>query len=510
MIPNLLPFSFFRIHLQNYPMKMGQFNRGNPAMANWMQQQQQQQHQGGMGMGGMPGGPGPTTKGSNKRGAANANMGSNVRNKVSSAGPSGPVPMMGSNCNNNNHHMFNNLGDCGMDGGGVMPDFPPEDISGAMASLAGASSSSLQGVKIPDENLTPEQMAHRQERIEKLRQIQMMLLPENAPGAGAGGGPPGGVPAGGGVSAQKSPINPTSSGPMSGMMMGTTTTTSSSMTGDCALSKNNSNSVGQPSVDCISGPVVMGGPGGNNNNNMLFSGGGPRGPSPHLQHQQQHQMPPGAMGPGPGWKRQHSMPSGMSGPPHGMGPGGGPGGMGMIGGPGMGPGGFPGPGPNFHGNGMANMHHMGHPQHQQQQPSFKGAAMQGIGGGLGPHQQQQHRMMMNGTGGPGGPGEMGIMQGPGSGGGIPPGGNGGLPPPYHQTQRSASVPMGGNSMQPQQHPATSPLHGGGGGMMSRGMSIGGGGGPQGGMPFHKDWPGNGPMDVNSNSNSIGKWRERMA
>lgn len=208
----------------------------------------------------------------------------------------------------------------------------------------------------------------------------------------------------------------------------------------------------------------------------MFGGGPMGGIGPRGQPLQQ-QMMHGSIGPGPGWKRQHSMPGGPH-HVHGMG---GPGGMGM-----MGPGGFPGGPGNFQGNNLPNMHHLGAPPQQ-----FKGQQGPGPMHGLGP----QHRMMMNGGSGPG---EMGMHSGIGPGGG-----NGNLPPPYHQTQRSNSVPMGiGGNLQ--SHSSTSPLHPGVGaapGVMGPRPVMGG---PPGMPHFQKEWPGNGPMDVNSNNNSIGK------
>lgn len=44
---------------------------------------------------------------------------------------------------------------------------------------------SLQGVKVPDEDLTPQQRQHREEQLATLRKMQQMLFPEeNATGMG--------------------------------------------------------------------------------------------------------------------------------------------------------------------------------------------------------------------------------------------------------------------------------------------------------------------------------------
>ena len=42
-------------------------------------------------------------------------------------------------------------------------------------------------MKIPDENLTPQQRQHREEQLARLRNMQQMLFPENAPDGGVGG-----------------------------------------------------------------------------------------------------------------------------------------------------------------------------------------------------------------------------------------------------------------------------------------------------------------------------------
>lgn len=49
-------------------------------------------------------------------------------------------------------------------------------------SLAGLEPS-LQGVKVPDEDLTPQQRQHREEQLATLRKMQQMLFPEENPGA---------------------------------------------------------------------------------------------------------------------------------------------------------------------------------------------------------------------------------------------------------------------------------------------------------------------------------------
>lgn len=162
------------------------------------------------------------------------------------------------------------------------------------------------GVKIPDENLTPQQRAHREEQLATIRKMQQMLFPESGgPNSNQGPGP------GPGDSNQPpNDINPPNSTanmnmpfpPMSGM--GPNGPMGSGPNGPM-VSMSNSMSSG-PSCT-MSGPM------------------GPNGP-----------MGPGPMGPG--------GPMGPNGPMGGpMGGMGGPGGMGMGGHGSMGPNGMMGP-----------------------------------------------------------------------------------------------------------------------------------------------------------------------
>lgn len=63
----------------------------------------------------------------------------------------------------------------------------------------GGMTPSLQGVKVPDANLTPQQRQHREEQLAKLKEMNCLLFPEQMPGdclindadqQGAGNGPP--------------------------------------------------------------------------------------------------------------------------------------------------------------------------------------------------------------------------------------------------------------------------------------------------------------------------------
>ncbi|GAB0091171.1 hypothetical protein DMENIID0001_059840 [Sergentomyia squamirostris] len=48
----------------------------------------------------------------------------------------------------------------------------------AAAAVAAANANFIQGVKVPDENLTPQQRQHREEQLAQLRKMQIMLFPE--------------------------------------------------------------------------------------------------------------------------------------------------------------------------------------------------------------------------------------------------------------------------------------------------------------------------------------------
>lgn len=64
--------------------------------------------------------------------------------------------------------------ECGEDGGmgaGKMP-MGPGDLTNSVPSL--------QGVKVPDENLTPQQRQHREEQLAKLKKMNQFLFPETA------------------------------------------------------------------------------------------------------------------------------------------------------------------------------------------------------------------------------------------------------------------------------------------------------------------------------------------
>ncbi|XP_028145379.1 protein BCL9 homolog [Diabrotica virgifera virgifera] len=75
-----------------------------------------------------------------------------------------------------------------------LPDVVP-DMDACSPSLANVQPS-LQGVKVPDENLTPQQRQHREVQLATIRKMQQMLFPESqsmegVPGGAAGGNAPG-------------------------------------------------------------------------------------------------------------------------------------------------------------------------------------------------------------------------------------------------------------------------------------------------------------------------------
>lgn len=90
---------------------------------------------------------------------------------------------------------------------------PTNPVMGHSPSLMGGSTSpgpgglqpSLQGVKVPDENLTPQQRQHRENQLANLRKIEMMLFTDKkddcagpldqAQGTPPSSGPPTNVPA---------------------------------------------------------------------------------------------------------------------------------------------------------------------------------------------------------------------------------------------------------------------------------------------------------------------------
>lgn len=80
----------------------------------------------------------------------------------------------------------------------TMVNSGPGSLGSTSPGLGGLTPS-LQGVKVPDANLTPQQRQHREEQLAKLKEMNCLLFPEHMPGdclindtdqQGAGGGPP--------------------------------------------------------------------------------------------------------------------------------------------------------------------------------------------------------------------------------------------------------------------------------------------------------------------------------
>lgn len=83
----------------------------------------------------------------------------------------------------NNHHLE------GLEGvGNGLPEVTP-DMDNCSPSLSNMQPS-LQGVKVPDENLTPQQRQHREEQLATIRKMQQMLFPENQAVENQGQGEP--------------------------------------------------------------------------------------------------------------------------------------------------------------------------------------------------------------------------------------------------------------------------------------------------------------------------------
>lgn len=72
-----------------------------------------------------------------------------------------------------NHHNLDNLDSVSNGLADVVPDM------NACSPSLGNVQPSLQGVKVPDENLTPQQRQHREEQLATIRKMHQMLFPEN-------------------------------------------------------------------------------------------------------------------------------------------------------------------------------------------------------------------------------------------------------------------------------------------------------------------------------------------
>lgn len=112
------------------------------------------------------------------------------KNKKGGGGPPPgdfPPPPQGPNWNTQGKPGYPNYYDgppyCGQSPGPNGPNQPPGYFGGQQMPS---------GVKIPDENLTPQQRMHREEQLAKMRKMQALLFPENdhPPGMQDGNCPP--------------------------------------------------------------------------------------------------------------------------------------------------------------------------------------------------------------------------------------------------------------------------------------------------------------------------------
>lgn len=70
----------------------------------------------------------------------------------------------------------------------------PNLLGGTTSPGPGGLQPSLQGVKVPDENLTPQQRQHRESQLATIRKMQMMFFPEKDEHPGALDAVPGSTP----------------------------------------------------------------------------------------------------------------------------------------------------------------------------------------------------------------------------------------------------------------------------------------------------------------------------
>ncbi|CAH4036451.1 protein BCL9 homolog isoform X2 [Pieris brassicae] len=314
-------------YLEKHPLKIGQFNKQNPAQ--WLNNLAMAKR------GGLRGGP--NMMGPNQMGHMMGPMGPNMGPMGHGMGHMGPN-MMGPNRMGGPNQMMmmkgqmGQMGQMGMDGfpggtpscgvmdglgaDGEMPwdtknssvmsngmsngpaQLPPcseagsSDNGGDNISCQSGPKVSSVGVKIPDENLTPQQRAHREEQLATIRKMQQILFPESGSNPNQPGDPQ-----------QNSEINPPNSSANMNMSFP-------------PMSQHG------PMVSGPNGPMVSMPSGMNSGPNCTMSG--PMGPNGPMG---------GPMGPGP------MGPNGpMGGPMGGMGSG-----MGMGGHGSMGPNGMMGP-----------------------------------------------------------------------------------------------------------------------------------------------------------------------
>ncbi|KAJ8986246.1 hypothetical protein NQ317_009952 [Molorchus minor] len=151
-------------YLEKNPLKVTQFNRQNPAQ--WLNNLAMMKNKGCTRSPGLGPKPPPTLD--------------------NFLGPEGLDDMVGLDDGNmpwdqkNSHHLE------GLDASvpNGLPDVVP-DMDSCSPSLSNVQPS-LQGVKVPDENLTPQQRQHREVQLATIRKMQQMLFPENQGIEGSG------------------------------------------------------------------------------------------------------------------------------------------------------------------------------------------------------------------------------------------------------------------------------------------------------------------------------------
>lgn len=486
--------------MQKYPLKINQFNRQNPPPG-WMNSMNpmktknsripnnfmmknnpmgmppQQQNQGpGMHPGG---GMGPFSQ--------SCDMGNVGDNSMPWGGPGNQQMGLGDPLGGPNSNDPTIPNPMGFNPDGLVPDVSGSNNSGSNlphhspSSMSGGNIcnmdptspnlSTLHGVKIPDENLTSEQMQHRREKLEFLHNLKSNLfkdneglihgsrMPDNELGPNMGSMPPnqGNMPSGPNTMPSGPPMQG-APGKMAPNKMGPN------------MGPNVMNPCGGPFPPM--GPRMNMGPRGGN----MCRAPGPMGMGGNNMGNMNDQMP---MGDGPGRPMNPNMAMHGSGnqmmgnmggmPPHmqgnmnpmGMGPNMGPncnmppnqmGGM-MHQKGGMGPNMGMGPGPNS----MQAQMEWSKLQHQYYEENKRKGMPVNMGPGGMPGNMVPGNMDMNLNDHPG-------MQGMQIRPGMPPGmrnnpnmrGQQGPPPPYHQTPRSASVPIGSVPQSPNPNSPNNP------------------------------------------------------
>ncbi|XP_063705545.1 protein BCL9 homolog isoform X2 [Culicoides brevitarsis] len=117
-------------------------------------------------------------------GAGDADIGAWDQSLDSLAQNGDTANLLGDSTNLDPDHFLGGANDNHAPGPDGMPPMSPNFIGGPQNSTVG-----LQGVKIPDENLTPQQRAHREEQLAKVRAMQKMFFGGPEHGGQMGGGP---------------------------------------------------------------------------------------------------------------------------------------------------------------------------------------------------------------------------------------------------------------------------------------------------------------------------------